>query len=157
MERERLVATLGEQEDEDTRKLISNRLKTLAEEIKQIDADIKAEERLYQEPEEQRDALRRLVEWGKRKHEELKEASIEDKRQVLLWLRTQVKVWKTDHQPPFEVYLFASGDASPLLLERGSGDASGSGNAHLSKNIMPTTSAPCRRSSNCGKIILPSL
>ena len=156
-EQERLILTLSEQEDEGTRKLISARLKTLAVEVKQLASDFETEQRLYQEPSEQRDAIKRLVAWGEQKREQLEEASIPEKRQILFWLGVRVKVWKTNHQPSVEVWLFAAeGNAGPILLgNMGSSDKNE--NAYSSKNIMPTTSAPCPRASNCGKIILPSL
>ncbi len=156
-EQERLIRTLSEQEDEDTRKLISAHLKTLAGEVKQVASDLETEQRLYQEPSEQRDAIKRLVAWGERKRGELEEASVSEKRQILFWLGARVKVWKTNHQPSVEVWLFAAeGNAGPILLGK-MGSSHENENSESSSNIIPTTSAPCPCASNCGRIILPSL
>jgi hypothetical protein len=55
--------TPGEPEDESTRKLLSARLKALSGESKRLAADLDMEQRLYQEPQEQRDTIQRLIAW----------------------------------------------------------------------------------------------
>jgi hypothetical protein len=120
-ERERFLVTLSEQDDNETRKLISDRLKALAADLKQLRVDIELEERALSEPNEQREEIKRLVAWGARKEEELRQASLEEKRNILHWLRVQVRVWRAEYEPRYEVWLFAGEGGSPILLWRENG------------------------------------
>ena len=147
-ERERFLVTLSEQDDSETRKMISDRLKALAADMKQLRVDIELEERAWQEPNEQREEIKRLVAWGAQKEGELLQASLEEKRNILRWLRVQVKVWRADHQPRYEVWLFAGEDGSPVLVGRGNGQSGPNAHAPTLTGGTPIT---CRsRSSLAG-------
>jgi Xaa-Pro aminopeptidase len=99
--RANLLRTLSEQEDDETRALLSRDLRRLAEEMKDTRRELEIAEKLQKAGSETEQALKNFLTWCADTAEELKVASLEDKRQILYGLGVEVTLYKRDHNPHF--------------------------------------------------------
>jgi site-specific DNA recombinase len=97
------IASAGDTRDEELRaeliqhaEAAAKQMKELAQEQERLSA-LLALQNGYQE------RVENLIVQGEAALERLKEASYEDKRMALNAFKIQVKVWKKDHHPPFEI------------------------------------------------------
>lgn len=115
--RANLLRTLSEQEDDETRALLSRDLRRLAEEMKDTRRELEITEKLQKAGSETEQALKNFLTWCADTAEELKSASLEDKRQILYGLGVEVTLYKRDHDPHFTLAIRGTASqGAPLVF-----------------------------------------
>jgi site-specific DNA recombinase len=102
-QRQNLIRSLAMLEDEDSARLLTAELATLTAQHKQLDRERAA--KVSQQAEESAETARlsSLVDWTTRAATNLSTLTYAEKRMLLEALAVSVGVWKTDHEPRWEL------------------------------------------------------
>ena len=125
-QRQNLVRSLAMLEDEDSARLLTAELATLSAQHKQLDRERAA--KVSQQAEEAAETARlsSLVDWTTRAAANLSALTYAEKRMLLGALGVSVRVWKTDHEPRWELTMApVPPDSDSSIVFRTSSGSSG--------------------------------